>query len=195
MNDMTLPITRDDRCPGVSYTDMLRADTRPAPDYLFEESILEFDDAPLDASRYVSEAFAKVERETMWQFAASEEDMPDPGDTVVYDINERLYLLVCQRDGGIRAFHNVCLHRGRKLRIKSGPAIDLRCPFHGFAWKTDGSLKEIPCRWDFQHLEGKDLSLPELKVERWQGFVLVTENQALPPFRDWVGPGIEHYDH
>ena len=201
MNEMTSirPEPRDDRCPGTSYTDMLRADTRPAPDYLLAESYEDMGDAPLDAGRYFSEEWARAERERMWpnvwHFAAREEDMPELGDTVVYEINERSYLLVRQRDGSVKAFHNVCLHRGRKLRTESGQATSLACPFHGFAWKLDGSLKEIPCRWDFRHLEEQDMSLPELKVDRWQGFILVTENHDLPPFRDWVGPGIEHYDN
>jgi phenylpropionate dioxygenase-like ring-hydroxylating dioxygenase large terminal subunit len=203
MNDLS-PVAapaepRDDRCPGVSYTDMLHADTRRAPDYLLIESTQELGDTPLSARKYTDPAFARLEEERMWpniwQFAAREEDMPEPGDTVVYDINDRSYLLVRQHDRSIRAFHNVCLHRGRKLRTSSGPAINLRCPFHGFTWNNDGSLKEIPCAWDFKHLENKDLSLPALQVDRWQGFVLVTENPDLPRFVDWVGSGIEHFDN
>lgn len=198
MNDMT-KIDRSDRCPGVTYTDMLKADTRPAPDYLLIESTQDLGDAPIEAARYTSPAFAALEAEKMWpniwHYAAREEDMPDPGDTVVYEINDRSYLLVRQRDSSIKAFHNVCLHRGRKLRTSSGKAINLRCPFHGFTWNNDGSIKEVPCAWDFKHLEQKDMSLPELKVDRWQGFILVTENQDLPPFREWIGPGVEHYDN
>lgn len=198
MNEMT-KVDRPDRCPGMSYTDMLEADTRPAPDYLLAESNQELGDEPLSTERYTSETFARAEREKMWpniwHFAAREEELPEPGDTVVYDIADRSYLLVRQRDGSIRAFHNVCLHRGRKLRTESGKAINLRCPFHGFTWNNDGSLKEMPCAWDFRHLDGKEMSLPALKVDRWQGFVLVTENETLPPFREWIGPGVEHYDH
>ncbi len=190
---------REDRCPGVTYTDMLHADTRPAPDYLLDESGWEMGDAPLDAERYVSEDFARAEREWMWpnvwHFAAREEDMPSPGDNVVYEINGKSWVLVRQPDGGVRAFQNVCLHRGRKLRTESGSASELRCPFHGFAWNNDGSLKEIPCAWDFRHLDPAELTLPELRVDRWQGFILVTENHDLPGFRDWVGPGVEHYDN
>jgi nitrite reductase/ring-hydroxylating ferredoxin subunit len=189
----------DARCPGPSYTDMLKADTRPAPDYLLMESTQEFDDEPLSTERYTSAAFKAQEDEKMWpnvwQFAAREEDMPEPGDTVVYELNDKSFLLVRQQDGSVRAFYNVCLHRGRKLRLESGPSINLRCPFHGFTWNNDGSLKEVPCIWDFEHLKAKDLSLPELKVERWQGFILIAENPDLPSFRDWVGPGIEHYDN
>ena len=161
MNDMT-KIDRPDRCPGMTYTDMLEGDTRRAPDYLLMESNQELGDEPLSTDRYTSAEFAALEEARMWpniwQFVAREEDMPEPGDTFVYDINDRSYLLVRQRDASVKAFHNVCLHRGRKLRTSSGNAINLRCPFHGFTWNNDGSLKEIPCAWDFQHLKEKDMS-------------------------------------
>lgn len=199
MADIDHKIDRDDRCPGPSYTDMLKADTRPAPDYLLMESNQELGDEPISTERYTSAAFKALEDEKMWpnvwQFAAREEDMPEPGDTVVYELGEKSFLLIRQQDGSVRAFYNVCLHRGRKLRTESGRSIQLRCPFHGFTWRNDGSLKEVPCEWDFAHLKDKDLSLPELKVERWQGFILVTENHDLPPFREWIGPGVEHYDN
>lgn len=198
MNE-TAKITRDDRCPGTSYTDMLEADTRRAPDYLFEESAIPLSNAPLPIEPYISADFARLERERMWPnvwlFAAREDEMPDPGDTVVFDINDKSFLLVRQRDGGVRAFYNVCLHRGRKLRTKAGHTTQLRCPFHGFTWRNDGSLKEIPCAWDFKHLEGRDMSLPEVRVNLWQGFVMITENADLPAFTEWVGPVLDQYDH
>jgi phenylpropionate dioxygenase-like ring-hydroxylating dioxygenase large terminal subunit len=198
MDDLAPSLPREDRCPDLSYTEMLAGDTRPVPACLLTESNQELGDEPLQPARYTSEAFAAEERDKLWpniwQFAAREEDLPEPGDTVVYEIADKSYLLVRQQDGSIKAFHNVCLHRGRLLRDQGGRAINLRCPFHGFTWNNDGTIKEVPCRWDFRHLEGRDLSLPELKVERWQGFVMVTENHDLPPFRSWVGAGIEHYD-
>jgi nitrite reductase/ring-hydroxylating ferredoxin subunit len=190
---------RDDRCPGTSYTDMLLADTRPVPDFLMQESTMDLGDQPIPIARYISEDWAALEREKMWpniwQYAAREEDMPNAGDTVVYDINEKSILLVRQQDGSVKAFYNVCLHRGRKLRTESGPAVHLRCPFHGFAWHHDGRFKEAPCAWDFKHLDNKDMSLPELRVDHWQGFILVSANPNIAPFREWVGEGVEHFDH
>jgi len=198
MNDTIDAPLREDRCPDLSYSEMLAGDTRPVPECLLAESAPDLGDEPIDPARYTSEAFAAAERESLWpniwQYAAREEELPEAGDTVVYDIADKSYLLVRQQDGSIKAFHNVCLHRGRLLRDHGGRAVNLRCPFHGFTWNNDGTLKEVPCPWDFRHLEGKDMSLPELRVERWQGFVMVTENSALPSFREWVGPGIEHYD-
>ena len=142
-------IARADRCPGISYTDMLNGDTRRPPDYLFEETTIDMGDEPLSVAPYVSEEFAALEREKMWPnvwlFAAREDELPDVGDSVVFDIAGKSFLLIRQKDGGVRAFYNACLHRGRKLRTESGPSVQLRCPFHGFTWRNDGSLKEIPC--------------------------------------------------
>ncbi len=188
----------NNRCPGMSYTDLLDHDTRPVPDFLREESIRDLGNAPISASRYTSPEFFRLENERLWpnvwQFAAREEDMPDPGDCVVYENANRSYLLIRQSDGSVRGFHNVCLHRGRKLRLTSGYSQQLKCPFHGFTWNNDGSLKEIPCAWDFKHLEDRDMSLPEVRVESWQGFLMVTENRTLPDFRSWIGPAVAHYD-
>jgi phenylpropionate dioxygenase-like ring-hydroxylating dioxygenase large terminal subunit len=191
-------IVSGERCPGTSYTDMLNADTRRVPDYLFEESTFDMPTDAIAIEPYVSEEFARLERERMWPnvwlFAAREDEMPDTGDTVVFEINEKSFLLVRQKDGGVRAFYNVCLHRGRKLRTKSGNTTQLRCPFHGFTWRNDGSLKEIPCAWDFKHLEDQDMSLPEVRVNLWQGFVMITENNAIPEFTEWVGPVLDQYE-
>ena len=78
---------------------------------------------PLSAARYTSPDFFRQEVEKMWpnvwQFAAREEELPEPGDVVVYENAGRSYLVVRQDDGSVRAFHNVCLHRGRKLSLSS----------------------------------------------------------------------------
>ena len=51
----------------------------------------------------------------VWQFAARDEDLPEPGDYVVFENAGRSFLISRQADGSVKAFHNVCLHRGRKL--------------------------------------------------------------------------------
>ena len=196
--DDTKPMLSSNRCPGMTYSDMLDLDTRDVPDFLKEESPPDFGPMSISTERYTSSEFETLENEKMWpnvwQYAAREEDFQKPGENVVYENAGRSYVLIRQTDGSIRAFHNVCLHRGRKLRTKSGFARDLKCPFHGFTWHNDGSLKEIPCAWDFDHLKSKNMSLPELRVDRWQGFVLVTENQDIPPYAEWIGEVSEHFE-
>ena len=188
----------EERCPGTSYSDLLDQDSREVPDFLREEAFEYLGSDPIPTSRYTSQAFMDLENEKMWpkvwQFAAREEEMPDAGDNVVYENAGKSFVLMRQDDGSIKAFRNFCLHRGRKLRTKSGYAKHLKCPFHGFTWNNDGSLKEIPCRWDFTHLDDKDMSLHEVRVDRWQGFVLISEDQDIAPFVEWAGPATAHYE-
>lgn len=180
------------RCPGPGVAELLAAETRPVPPHVAEDSWRDLGDAPIAADRYTSAEFFAAEKARMWpnvwQMAAREDELPEPGDLVVYDNVGRSYVLVRQQDGSIRAFHNVCLHRGRKLRTDSGSARELECPFHGFTWALDGTLKRIPCQWDFAHLENRDMTLPALRVGRWAGFVFVTESAAAPPIEAYLDP-------
>jgi nitrite reductase/ring-hydroxylating ferredoxin subunit len=166
-------IARSDRCPGISYTDMLNGDSRRPPDYLFEETTIAMGDEPLSVAPYISEEFAGLEREKLWPnvwlFAAREDEMPDPGDSVVFDIAGKSFLLIRQKDGGVKAFYNACLHRGRKLRTESGNSIQLRCPFHGFTWRNDGRQGHDPARSPRRAVAGLCHADREPRSARFQG--------------------------
>jgi phenylpropionate dioxygenase-like ring-hydroxylating dioxygenase large terminal subunit len=185
------------RCPGVSWEDLIDADSRPAPDFLRNESYEYLGSEPLDASRYTSEAFAQAEREKMWprvwQFAAREEDIPEAGDYTVFENAGRSWLISRQDDGSVRAFHNVCLHRGRKLRLEDGATDSFQCPFHGFTWNKDGSFSQMPCAWDFPHLSAEDLKLPEAEVGRWGGYIFLREEPGGPGLEEFLAPLPEHF--
>lgn len=186
------------RCPGVSWDDMLNADSRAVPEFLRRASYEHLGSSPLDVARYTSADFFQREVARMWprvwQFACREEEIPEPGDVVVYENAGASLLVTRQADGAIRAFHNVCLHRGRKLRTQSGWAGEFKCPFHGFTWATNGQLKEIPCAWDFPHLEAQRLQLPEVKVDVWAGFVFVNVDGNAAPLREWLTPLPAHFE-
>lgn len=89
----------------------------------------------------------------VWQMACREEDIPEVGDTLVYEICDISLLVVRTSESEIKTYYNACLHRGRQLREFDGNAQELRCPFHGFCWNLDGSLKQVPCEWDFPTLK------------------------------------------
>lgn len=185
------------RCPGTGWEDLVKTDSKPVPDFLKRESYEYMGSQPLSAQRYTSGDFFKQEVEKMWpnvwQFAAREEELPEPGDVVVYENAGRSYLVTRQQDGSVRAFHNVCLHRGRKLRLESGYSKEFRCPFHAFTWNTDGSLKEIPCRWDFSHLTDEKMQLPEARVGRWGGYIFLCENDTGVSLEEYLAPLPEHF--
>ena len=94
----------------------------------------------------------------------------------------------------VKAFHNVCLHRGRKLRLESGWSKEFKCPFHGFNWNTDGSLKEIPCRWDFGHLTDEKMQLPEAQVGRWGGYIFLKEAPGGQTLEEYLAPLPEQFE-
>ncbi|MDE2620944.1 MAG: aromatic ring-hydroxylating dioxygenase subunit alpha [Sphingomonadales bacterium] len=185
------------RGPGRSWNQLAAADTNGVPGYLLEDHERDMGDAPIGVERYVSPEFFALEMERMWprvwQFAAREEELPEPGDSVVYEYGHKSFLLVRQPDRSIRAFYNACLHRGRKLRLTGGKTNDLRCPYHAFTWHGDGSLKSIPCRWDFKHLEGKDMDLPQVQVGTWGGYVFIKEEPGGMSLEDYLAPLPEHF--
>ncbi len=185
------------RSRGISWPDLMKTDARPVPAFLATESYQYRGSDPLPATRYTSADFAALENAHMWpnvwQFAARDEDMPEAGDYIVYENAGRSYLVSRQDDGSVRAYHNVCLHRGRKLRTEDGSADQFTCPFHGFSWKKDGSLDNIPCRWDFSHLKDENMALPEAEVGRWGGYIFIRENTGGPSLEAFLAPLPEHF--
>lgn len=188
----------EDRSEGISWNELMAKDSRPVPDFLLEEAYEYRGSTAIPAERYTSEEFARQEREKMWpyvwQFAAREEDLPDPGDFVVYEMAGRSYLIVRQDDGSVRAMHNVCLHRGRKLRTEDGSADKFICPFHAFTWNKDGTFHEAPCKWDFPHIEKKNMDLPDAEVGHWQGYIFIREERGGPSLEEFLAPLPEHFE-
>jgi len=129
-----------------------------------------------------------------WQFACREEVIPNVGDTEVYDIGDLSVLIVRVAPDQIKAYWNACLHRGRNIRDEGGPAKELRCPFHGYAWNLDGSLKHIPCEWDFPHVDRDEFALPEVKVGTWGGFVFVNMDPQARSLEDHLGDLSGHFE-
>ncbi len=182
---------RTARSPGPSYADLLATETRPVPEPLLDHAQVDLGTEDLPTSRYLDPARHDLEMERMWkrvwQVACREEDIPEPGDHEVYEIGELSAIVMRQADGSIKAFVNACLHRGRRLRGEGGSLNEIRCPFHGYTWNCDGSLKQIPCQWDFPQVDPASFSLPEIHVGRWAGFVFVNFADDPPSLEEYLG--------
>jgi len=189
---------RGPRSPGLSYAELLDQDTRPVPEVLRWQSARELPEARVPISRYTSPAFhaQEVERvwKKVWQMACREEEIPEVGDHVLYEIADVSLLVVRAAPGEIRAFHNTCLHRGRPLRDEGGRVAELRCPFHGWTWDLRGRLKELPCRWDFPHVERERYALPEAQVGTWGGFVFVNLDPGAASLASYLGDLPKHFE-
>lgn len=185
------------RSPGVTVQQLLDQDSREVPVTLRRASFVDLGSEDIPVDRYTSRAFHDLEVERLWrrvwQVACREEDIPEVGDTVVYDIADHSLIIVRTKADKIAAYHNACLHRGRQLRTEPGWIPELRCPFHGFTWNLDGTLKEIPCDWDFPHVDRERFSLPEAKVATWAGWVFVNMDLDAVPFSEFLGSFPENF--
>ena len=88
----------------------------------------------------------------------------------------------------------VCI-AGRKLRESRGASLEeLRCPFHGWTWNLDGSLKQIPCAYDFAGLKREEESLPEVKLERWGRFLFINPDPNCQSLATHLGDLDSHFE-
>ena len=152
---------------------------------------------------YLSREFAGLEAERLWprvwQVACRLEEIPRVGDFVTYDILEESVIVV--RTGGgerdIRAFFNVCQHRGRRLTQGCGHANTFMCRYHGWTWRIDGSLAKVLDHDDWKgcsEMTPGDLRLAELKVDTWGGFVFVNMDPNAEPLARFLDPMPSHID-
>lgn len=128
-----------------------------------------------------------------WLFACREEDIPQIGDRVPFTVGPHSYIIIRSAQDEFKAFHNSCLHRGTLLCAKKESAETIRCPYHAWEWNADGRLKKIPSHWDFPEITRLNGSLPEIRLERWGGFIFVNADKDAPPLTEALGPMPEHF--
>jgi phenylpropionate dioxygenase-like ring-hydroxylating dioxygenase large terminal subunit len=182
--------------PAPSVQEILDREVVDVPDVLREVSTADLGSKEIPVGEYVSPEFHQREIDAiwtkLWQMACRMEDLPEVGDTVLYDIADRTLLLVRTKPDEIKAYPNSCLHRGRQLRDVDGNVPELRCPYHGFCWNLDGSLKDLPCSWDFEHVDQANFNLPEYKVATWEGFVFINLDPNARPLEEQLGDVIRY---
>jgi nitrite reductase/ring-hydroxylating ferredoxin subunit len=177
--------------PGASVEDVLRreAETQNVPPVLMRPHCPDIGLADLPRDRYYSRRVHDLEVERMWrkvwQMACRVDDLPEVGDSIVYDIADDSIIVVRVGPDLIKGYYNTCLHRGTALRAADGNLPAFRCPMHGWTWNLDGTLRDLPCGWDFPHVDPASLTLPEVRVDTWDGWVFVNldlDAESLPSY-------------
>ena len=147
---------------------------------------------PIPLSRYTSQDFFDLELAKMWpkvwQFACREEQLTAKGDYYVYEIGKYSIIIIRTDKGDLRAYHNSCLHRGTKLKPSDsiGTSSVLQCPYHGWTWSLMGELEDIPCEWDFPHLNKEALPLPQVRVDVWNSLVFINLAEQGASLEDYL---------
>ncbi len=147
---------------------------------------------------YTSETFAAVERDEVlartWTCIGVGAWVPRPGDLKPLQLQGLPLLLLRDREGDLRVFHNVCSHRG--LQLVTAPCHVgglIRCPYHSWSYALDGALKATPLIGGpgTKTCEGFDRSKHGLKPVRtavWCDAVFVDVSGTAPDFADFIAP-------
>lgn len=152
----------------------------------------------LPSPAYTREDFLALENARLfsryWTFVAFAHEMREPGDAVPVSVAGKPVLLVRNADGAIKAFHNVCRHRGAILVDEPGNVGKfVRCPYHTWAYNLDGELRSTP------HFGGPNKHVPDgfdpaehglkpVRSHTWHDWVFVDLGGEAPPFEEYAAP-------
>lgn len=156
---------------------------------------------PIPAAPYYDPAYFDLEREAIfrrtWLQIGHVCEVAQPGSFIVrpVEVANASILIVHGKDGRIRAFHNVCAHRGTQLvDEESGNASRFTCRYHAWTYGWDGALRSAP---DFErfYADKAACGLPEVKVDVCAGLIFI--NLAAEPeqgLREYLGPLAEQLE-
>lgn len=148
---------------------------------------------PIPAKPYYDPAYFELERQAIfmrtWLNVGHVCEIPESGGFIRREIEfaNASILIVRGKDDGIRAFHNVCTHRGTQLvQAEAGRQSTFSCPYHMWTFSTDGALLSAP-DFDQFHVGKKECALPRIAVDVCAGMIFISFAEAPEPLRDWLG--------
>ncbi len=134
---------------------------------------------------YTDPQVLAVERERLfrreWLCVGRVEEVRRPGDYMALELCDEPVVVIHGVDGAIRAFSNVCRHRGMPVATGKGSAKGLMCPYHHWTYDTTGRLlstPRVPARPDF---DTASCRLPEFALEQWHGFLFINLSDKPAP--------------
>jgi phenylpropionate dioxygenase-like ring-hydroxylating dioxygenase large terminal subunit len=175
----------------MTYAQIVAKDNEPLNPILQPQTEPFPPQVPITFDRYLEKRFVDLEVEHIWnkhwQIACREEDIPNVGDRVSYDIVDQSYVIVRSGPDEFKAFYNTCRHRGRRLCDSKGSGAHIRCPFHAWTWNLDGSLEWVPSEEDFPHVKKRAYGLEQVQVDRWGGNVFINPDPKAKPLSEALG--------
>jgi phenylpropionate dioxygenase-like ring-hydroxylating dioxygenase large terminal subunit len=161
----------------------------------------------ISVEAYVSEEYARAERDKLWrkvwQQVGRVEEIPSVGDFLTYDILDDSIVVVRTAPGRLRAYYNVCSHRGRRLVDCPAGAKNacghtskaFVCGFHGWAFNLDGKCAHIPDEELWQGaLNAENTDLVGVNVDTWGGWIWINMDPNAEPLRDYLEPAATMLD-
>jgi len=151
------------------------------------------DDFSLPGWIYHDPEYFRVEMERVirpsWQIVCHQSDIPAPGDWRTLDLLGESIIVIRGQDDAVRAFANVCRHRGSRLVDGlEGCAKRLTCPYHAWTYATDGRLIGLPHREDYVDLDPSEWGLFPVELEAWHGFLFIRLERGGPSVSEMMMP-------
>lgn len=131
-----------------------------------------------------------------WFYAGHASQVAEPGNFLTVRIHEQNVFVARTRQGDLRAFYNVCPHRGHELVSGTGRKTIITCPYHAWAFDFDGTLKSARNTEALPGFRREDFALKPVRVEVFCGLVLVNLDRDATPFAEQMGDlerEIRHY--
>jgi len=147
----------------------------------------------LPAWTYSDPEFFELEKERVfapsWQVVCHLSDIPQPGDWHTLEYLGESVIVVRGKDLEVRAFTNVCRHRGSRIVDgASGCAKKLVCPYHAWTYELDGRLTGVPASATYPGLDKSRHGLAPVSMEVWRGFVFVRLKDDGPSVAEMMAP-------
>jgi phenylpropionate dioxygenase-like ring-hydroxylating dioxygenase large terminal subunit len=157
----------------------------PAPDAL--------DDMSLPGWLYHDPEFFEAEKKAFLraapQVVCHESEISQPGEWRSLEYLGESVIVIRGDDGEVRAFSNVCRHRGSRIVDGSGGCAKvLTCPYHAWSYARDGRLVGVPHRNEYPGLQTDKLGLVPIALQKWRGFLFVTLEPGLPSVAEMMAP-------
>ena len=143
------------------------------------ETSADWDRSGLPAWTYGSRDLTEIEKDVLfrrhWQLACHQSDVPEPGDFQCLDMVGERAVILRGKDGVIRAFHNLCRHRGSRVVAEDRGHCKhvITCPFHGWSYDFEGTLRSPFRPRSLPDLDPVAYGLKPIEMEIWLGFVFI----------------------
>ena len=116
-------------------------------------------------------------------------EIAQPGEWRSLDYLGESVIVIRGDEGAVRAFTNVCRHRGSRLVDGTGGCAKvLTCPYHAWSYARDGRLVGVPHRGEYPGLRPEELGLQAVTLENWRGFLFVTLEAGTPSLAEMMAP-------
>ena len=121
-----------------------------------------------------------------WICIGREDQIPNPGDYLVATPGKESVIVLRDQGGAVRAFYNVCRHRGTRLCEESHGRFTgtILCPYHSWAYGLDGRLVGAPSTQDIVGFNKADYPLHRVAAESWEGFLFINLDAHPEPLRE-----------